>query len=115
MVFARKQYGVCQKTTWCLFGRGLHRQAEVISAQDAAITEFARLAAGCELHEPGTGGDIDGEGDAFLTTDHVTIACCYIPHAPGYALHHLFHLVATLAIGQTAVDEPRALGYATEL
>ena len=91
-----------------------HRQAEVISAEDTTVTKFACLTAGGELHQAGTGGDIYGESDSVLTTDHVTIRGGDIPHAPGYALLYLFHPVATLAVGQAAVDEPRALRYATE-
>lgn len=92
-----------------------HRQPEVIGPEDAAITKFARLAAGGELDEPGAGGHIDGEGDAFLTTDHVTIACGDIPDFERYALLYLLHPVATLAVGQAAGHEPCALRYAAEL
>lgn len=89
-----------------------HRQAEVISAQDATVTEFACLTAGGELHEPGACGDIYGESDTLLATDHVTIACGYVPYSERYSLLYLFYLVATLAVGQSAIDEPRALRYA---
>ena len=92
-----------------------HREPEVICPQDAAVTEFARLAAGGELDEPGTGGNIHGESDTFLTTDHVAVACCYVPYSERYALLYLFHLVATLTVGQAAIDEPCALGYAAKL
>jgi hypothetical protein len=92
----------------------LDRQAEVIGPQDAAITKFARLAACGELHEPGAGGDIDGESDTFLATDHVTVACCYVPYAPGYALLYLFYPVATLSVWQAAGHQLCALGYAAE-
>lgn len=67
-----------------------HREPEVVSTEDATVTKFARLAAGGELHEAGTGGDIYGERHTLLTTDHVTVACCYIPHAPGYALYDFY-------------------------
>jgi hypothetical protein len=98
-----------------LIVRWLHREAEIISAEDAAVTEFARLSAGGKLYEAGTSGHIYGESDAFLTTDYVTVACGYVPYFKRYAFLYLLHLVATLAIGQAAGHEPRALGYATEL
>ncbi len=91
-----------------------YRQPEVVGPKDAAVTKFARLSAGGELDEPGACGDIDGESDTGFTTDHVAVACCYVPYFPRYALLNLFYLVATLAVGQAAIDEPRALGYATE-
>ena len=91
-----------------------HREPEVISPEDAAVTKFARLAAGGELNEAGAGGHIYGESDTLLATNHVTIRCCYVPYFERYAFLYLLHLVATLAIGQAAIDEFCALGYATE-
>ena len=95
--------------------RWLHREPEIICLEDAAITKFARLTAGGELHEAGACGDIDGDGDAFLALDHVAVACCYVPDAPGYAFLYLLHPITTLAVGQAAIDEPHALRYAAEL
>ena len=92
-----------------------HREPEVVCPENATVTKFARLAAGGKLHEAGTCGHIYGEGDTLLTTDYVAIACCYIPYFERYAFLYLLHLVAPLAVGQAAVDEPRALGYAAEL
>jgi len=66
-----------------------HRESEVIGPQDAAVTEFAGLAAGGESDEAGAGGDIDRESDTFLTTDHVAVGGSDIPDAPGYALENL--------------------------
>lgn len=76
-----------------------HGQSEVVGAEDAAVTKFAGLTAGGELHEPGTGGDIYGESHTLLTTDHVTVACCYIPHAPGYAFENLLDVRGLMADG----------------
>ena len=66
------------------------------------------------MDEAGACGDIYGESDAFLATNHVAIACGYVPYFERYAFLYLLHLVATLAIWQAPIDEPHALGYATE-
>ena len=67
-------------------------EIEVVSPDDAAVTESAGLTARHELHQPGgvstwaMGWDIDRESDDLLTTDNVAIAGGDIPHTPWDAL-----------------------------
>ena len=78
---------VCDKNTYSVRGVLSYRQDEVVGLEDAAVSQAARLAAGGELHEAGRVGtwtvDIDGEGDALLTTDAVAVGGGNVPHAPG--------------------------------
>ena len=76
-----------------IFALSSYSQDEIVGLEDATITKSAGLTGGCELHETrgvGTGAvvSIDGERDAFLSTDAVAIAGGHIPYAPGDALDH---------------------------
>ena len=71
----------------------LNNQLKFIGAEDAAVAEAAGLTGGGEHHEASTESalvGIDGEGDAFLTTDAVAVGGGDIPDSPGDTLRNLF-------------------------
>lgn len=83
--------------------------------EDAAVAESAGLLAVGELDQ--TGGvcagavGIDGEGDAFLPSDAVTVAGGYVPYAPGDTLQDLF----PFTIWRFAIYYSGTLGNAAQL
>ena len=92
------------------FALNSYSQDEIVGLENAAITKSAGLTGGCELHQTGTLFGIDGERNAFLSTDTVAIGGGHVPDAPGDALGPL----PTSPRRGGAFDQACALGYATE-